>query len=219
MGLFSAIPAVRLNRESRRQCIGLLALLVAVLLLAVAPASGLEQLRAQEPDTVRVTPPSVLLFPDSTPPISPGRAFFTSLAVPGVAQSKLQRPNAAALFTAAEIFSVGMLAKSLYDYRVARNFERDSVVLRYATDPVTGEVQLDPGTGLPIVAEWTPGRYSTGLVRARKLHVEDWIAALALNHLLSAIDAYVAANLWDLPVDMEVSSSRRGTVFMGSIRW
>lgn len=187
-----------------------------VLALATVGASGLH---AQEPDTSRVAPPSVLMFPDSSPPISPGRAFFTSLVLPGVAQSKLQRPNAATLFTAAEIFSIGMLTKSLYDYNVARNFERDSVVLRYATDPVTGQVQTDPETGEPLVAEWSAGRYSEGLVRARKLHVEDWIAALALNHLLAAIDAYVAANLWDLPVDMGVSSSRRGTTFTGSIRW
>ena len=34
---------------------------------------------------------------------------------------------------------------------------------------------------------------------ARKTHVEDWEAALVFNHLISAADAFVAAQLWDLP--------------------
>lgn len=220
--LNAVVPGIRHGGEAQRawQTIATRALRVIAVLVLLAVATPLvEPAHAQEPDTARVAPPSVLLFPDSAPPISPRRAFLTSLALPGVAQSRLQRPNAAALFTAAEILSAGMLVKSLYDYRVARNFERDSVPLRFETDPATGEVQRDPDTGQPIVLEWTPGRYSRGLVRARKLHVEDWIAALALNHLLSAIDAYVAANLWDLPVDMEVRTSRQGAVFTGSIRW
>lgn len=196
--------------------------LLSVLLLVAATVAALvlpNAAEAQDPDSVRVIPPTAPLFADSVAPITPGRAFLRSLLVPGLAQTRLERPNAAALFTAAEVFSVGMLMKSLYDYRVARNYERDSVPVVFETDPVTGEVQRDPDTGEAIVVEWQAGRYSAELVRARKLHVEDWIAVLALNHLVAAIDAYVAANLWDLPVDMDVQSTNRGTALVGSFRW
>lgn len=189
--------------------------LCAAVLLLLIPARA----DAQEPDSIAAPAPSTIFVSEGEPPISPGRAFFTSLLVPGLAQTRLNRPNAAALFTAAEVLSVGMLSKSLYDFSVARNFEADSLPLSYETDPETGAVVRDPETGEPVVAEWSVGRYSTELRRARRLHVEDWIAILVLNHLVSAIDAYVAANLWDMPVDIAVRGSRRGTVLAASFRW
>ena len=61
-----------------------------------------------------------------------------------------------------------------------------------------GEGNLTPASD-PIVATWAPTRYTQDLVRARALHVEDWVAVILFNHLFSGADAYVAANLWDLP--------------------
>lgn len=191
----------------------------AVLMLLLIPAA----VDAQEPDTVPVPVPSTIFVSEGEPPVTPARAFLTSLLVPGLAQTRLQRPSAAALFTAAEVLSVGMLSKSLYDFNIARKFEGDSLPLSYETDPETGEIVRDSETGDPVVTEWTPGRYTTELRRARRLHVEDWIAVLVLNHLVSAIDAYVAANLWDMPVDIAVRGSPpgvgRGTVLTASFRW
>ena len=36
-------------------------------------------------------------------------------------------------------------------------------------------------------------------MRTRRLHYEDWLAVLVFNHLIAGADAYVAAQLWDLP--------------------
>ena len=49
----------------------------------------------------------------------------------------------------------------------------------------------------------------TARVRSRQEQLEDWIAVLAGNHLFSAIDAYVAAHLWDVPLEVELRSSSR----------
>ncbi|MHB2034584.1 MAG: hypothetical protein ACYCVE_14605, partial [Gemmatimonadaceae bacterium] len=49
------------------------------------------------------------------------------------------------------------------------------------------------------------------LIRSRRAHVEDWIAVLVANHLFSGLDAYVSANLWDLPAELSVHPTSTGT--------
>jgi hypothetical protein len=44
----------------------------------------------------------------------------------------------------------------------------------------------------------------SGSVKAKKSEQQDWLVLLGFNHLLSAIEAYVAAHLWDFPGDLEV---------------
>jgi hypothetical protein len=142
----------------------------------------------------------------ATTPVKPGRAFFQSLLVPGLAQAKLDRP-AGIIFVATELLALTMYAKSTYDYRTARAFSRDSTPLRYTIDPTTGLPATDPESGAPVVAAWAASRYTEGLVRARRAHVEDWAALLIFNHLIAGADAFVAAQLWDLPgkVDFRIA--------------
>ena len=64
----------------------------------------------------------------------------------------------------------------------------------------------DPRGNL-VVATWTQTRYTEELVRARALHVEDWVAVILFNHLISGADAYVAANLWDLPQHLSMRAA------------
>jgi hypothetical protein len=132
------------------------------------------------------------------PPITPGRAFFSSLLVPGSGQAALDRPYAGGVFLLVEAISLSMLHRAGEDLRLARRFARDSVPLTYDVDPVTGVVARD-SLGAPIVATWQVPRYGSGIVRSRRLQVEDWLAVLFFNHLFSGADAYVAAQLWDLP--------------------
>jgi hypothetical protein len=101
-------------------------------------------------------------------PVNPGRAFFQSLLVPGLAQAKLDRP-AGIIFVATELLALTMYAKSTYDYRTARAFSRDSTPLRYTIDPTTGLPATDPESGAPVVAAWAASRYTEGRVRARRL--------------------------------------------------
>ena len=136
---------------------------------------------------------------DSTrPPITPGRAFLYSLVVPGLGQARLDRPVVGAGFFLMEAFAIAIVHRTVDDLRLARAYRRDSVPLTYVIDKTSGVVQLD-SHGRPVVATWQTSYYSDALIRARRLQVEDWSAALVFNHLIAGAEAFVAAQLWDLP--------------------
>ncbi|MGQ0538771.1 MAG: hypothetical protein ACT4R6_07475, partial [Gemmatimonadaceae bacterium] len=168
---------------------------------------------AQRRDSVRadsavasrtIAPPRAGIAPQrqrAQPPISSRRAFLYSLAAPGLGQSALRRPNAGALYFGLEMLSIGMALKSAYDLRLAKERARDSVVLQYRIDPNPGVPVLD-SLGRPIVEKFAPNRYTSELIRARRTHLEDWIAFLVFNHLFSGADAFVSAQLWDLPTQL-----------------
>ena len=139
--------------------------------------------------------------------------------LPGYAQMKLHRPNAAALFGVAEVFTIGMSRKAALDLRQARRGARDSVPLTYETDAVTGLPVIDTLTGRPKVKAYAPNRFTPERVRARKTHYEDWIAAIVFNHLISGADAYVAANLWDLPVNIGAGLGARRASVIATVAW
>ncbi len=145
------------------------------------------------------------------PPISPRRAFFYSLAVPGLAQARLHRPLVGAGFFLVEALAIGILHRSADELRVARAYERDSIPLRYAVDANTGQAQMD-ALGNPVVAQWGASYYNKDLTRARRLQVEDWSAILVFNHLIAGAEAFVAAQLWDLPqrVKLRAVPMRKG---------
>ena len=157
----------------------------------------------------RAAPSSAI--PDSLlrPPISPRRAFLYSLAIPGQGQVALRRKRAAALFGAVEVGSIFMLLKSENDLRIARAHVADSVFLRFDPPP-TGSTDS--------LAVYEQDRLAVR-VRARRLHVEDWMAALIFNHLISGADAFVAAQLWDLPAQVSFQPAPRGLAVNASIAW
>ncbi len=178
----------------------------ALLLLASIGSPGL----AQRPDSARVavTPPKVdtVVRADLRPPLSPRRAFVYSFIAPGLAQSRLGRPVAGAIFVFTEAVAIAMLRESSADLRQAKRFRTDSLVT----------LGNDPLSGAPVTQE---SAFNDGLINLRKSHVEDWIAFLVANHLFAGADGYVAAHLWDLPAQMTVSRTRHGTVIAASIRW
>lgn len=144
-------------------------------------------------------------------PVSPGKAFLYSVAIPGWGQSKLDRPVVGAGFFLVEALAIAMVHRTADDVRLARAFSRDSLPLRYVVDPTTGIPALD-ANGNPQVAEWEPARYSDQLLRTRKLQLEDWTAVLIFNHLIAGAEAFVASQLWDLPqhVSLRTTPLRRG---------
>lgn len=142
-------------------------------------------------------------------PITPRRAFFSSFLLPGTGQAKLDRPYAGALFIALEAVSLAMMHRSAEDMRIARGFRNDSMPLRYQVDPATGLVARD-SDGNPVVSAWQPSRYTDAWVRTRRLHLEDWTAALIFNHLFAGADAFVAAQLWDLPQKVAIRQTPFG---------
>lgn len=143
------------------------------------------------------------------PPITPRRAFLYSLMIPGWGQSRLDRGTAGALFAAIELGSIAMARKSSVDLRQAR---------RYSTDSLPGNFTV--GTDGTIVGTTiVPPRFETELVRTRRLHTEDWYAALLFNHLLSGADAFVAAQLWDVTPAVSLRPYTNGVALMATIHW
>jgi len=52
----------------------------------------------------------------------------------------------------------------------------------------------------------------SGSVGAKSQQREDWLVLLGFNHLLSAMEAYVSAHLWDFPGDLSVQAAPGGGV-------
>ena len=206
---------------ARRHAALVKALLVTVALIGldvVPMARG----HAQQVDSARVgarrRPPVRTPAPDTVrPPISPKRAFFYSLLVPGYGQSVLNRPIAGSLFFGAEVTWLALATKSAFDLRYARAHERDSLVVSYALDS-TGAVQRD-SLGRMVGATYAPNRYATERVAARRKHLEDYYALLIANHLLAGAEAFVSAQLWDVPEHVSIRALPFGPALVASFRW
>ena len=142
------------------------------------------------------------------PPITPKRAFLYSLMLPGFGQSRLDRGTSGALFSSIELAALVMVRRSLADVREAKRYRIDSLPASFTV--VNGIFR--PGTPVG-------GRFTADLVRTRRLHVEDWIAVLAFNHLFSAADAFVAAQLWDVPLTVSARPTVDGASVFATIRF
>ena len=170
-------------------------------------AAASDSARAAAADTVRPRGPqrprsAIAPRPGLEPPISPRRAFLSSLLVPGLGQSRLQRPSAGAGFFLVELGALTMLQKSLGDLREVKRLRADSVVSNWPVDPGTGALLPRPPRVL--------GAFGEELLRARRVHLEDWVAVLLFNHLVAGTEAYVAANLWDVPAQVSMRLTPSG---------
>ena len=207
------------SRPVRRSLRAALALAAVAVVAAPSPAVAQQRdsLRAGAMTAAQRDSVQALGLPQ--PPISPRRAFVSSFLVPGWGQARLDRPTASAFFLTIEAASLLMLGKSLHDVRLASRLLADSVPATYAIDATTGQVRRD-STGAAVVASWVPGRYTSDLLRARRLQREDWIAALFFNHVIAGAEAYVSAHLWDVPAAVQVvPDGRGGASLSASFRW
>jgi hypothetical protein len=187
--------------------------------LTIAPLSASD---AQQVDSARVgarRPPARTTAAADTarPPISPKRAFLYSLLAPGYGQSVLDRPLAGTMFFTAELSFIALATKSAFDLRFARAHERDSLVVTYATN-ADGSVKTD-SLGRLVGATYAPNRYATARVQARRKHLEDYYALLIANHLLAGAEAFVSAQLWDLPEHVSIRALPFGAVLSATIPW
>ena len=152
------------------------------------------------------------------PPVSPGRAFLTSLFVPGLGQSRLGRQLPGAIYAGVEAMSVVMILKAKNDLRIARSHANAQIVNQYQVDPQTGAPVLDEN-GQFVPLDTLPNRFDTERVEARRTQVEDWIAVLLFNHLFAGADAFVASLLWDLPARVGLRHLPRGYGVGLTVRW
>ena len=214
--------------------------------LAVAPDAAPAQ-RADSTRTGVAQPPARrrapgTVIPDSLarPPISPGRAFLYSFLLPGYGQARLDRPNAGALFVGTELLAVAMARKSAISLNYAKRRLADSVTVGLLAPGASGPQAVDPFTGEPVTVtctgdargepfvpegatEGTPircgTRYTVERVRARRTQYEDWLALLVFNHLIAGADAFVAAQLWDLPAQVSFRPGPGGATVSASLAW
>ena len=193
--------------------------IVALTLLSLSAGRA----EAQQRDSARaavsrppIAPPAVQ--DTARPPISPKRAFLYSLLAPGYGQSVLDRPIAGGMFFAAEVTWIALATKAAADLRFARAHRSDSLIVAYKFKP-DGTVETDSITGNPIGATYAPNRYAEDRVAARRKHLEDYYALLIANHLLAGAEAFVSAQLWDLPGHVSIKQMPFGHALVASFRW
>jgi hypothetical protein len=178
---------------------------VALWAIAIPPSVA----AAQRPDTSRA-PARVVVDTSNRPtpqaPLSPRRAFLYSALLPGYSQSVLRRPTAAALFVLTESIGIAMLRESKAELNEARRLRTDTLVA----------IGLDPTTGLPVNQA---SSFNDGLINTRRRNVEDWVAFLIANHLFAAADGFVAAHLWDLPIQVSARKTESATMIAARLRW
>lgn len=116
-----------------------------------------------------------------------------------------------AFFMAIEAGAWAMVGKSAYDLSEAKGFRGDSLVVTSYPVDTAGAYR---GGGPTQVNSWT-----NALVRARRLHLEDWVSVVVFNHLIAGAEAFVSANLWDLPGEVTVRPSGRGAAVSFSAAW
>lgn len=191
----------------------------ALLVVALGAPVG-APLAAQQRDSVTAKPvpapiikPVVAVAPLTqrgrfTPPLTPKRAFLYSALLPGFGQSRLDRGTSGALFASIELAAIVMMRRSQMDLREARRYQIDTLPDQYV---VSGDSVVKNGV-------FTNG-FTRDLVRTRRLHVEDWIAVVAFNHLFAGADAFVSAQLWDVPVELSAYPRPSGAVFAATIRF
>ena len=170
---------------------------VACLAVLAALVLGAPNASAQRADSARLGPSAPVAADTSAAaraasrraPISSKRALLESLAVPGWGQASLHRSTAGGFFAALEVTSIAMLVQSEKELHAAKELARDSV--------------FSDSVGANVVNPYA------GRIPARKQAVEDWTFLLIFTHLISAADAFVAAQLWDVPVQVRGQSDAR----------
>jgi hypothetical protein len=183
-----------------------------------APRTPTDTARAAAPtDTARRTggprqrPAGAAPRAGLNPPVTPKRALISSLLVPGLGQTRLERPTAGAVFAGIELAAIAMIGKSLANLREARALRADSITTVVPLDTLGRPTRAPTRVG---------GALTDELVRARSLHVEDWVAVVLFNHLISGAEAFVSAQLYDLPAQISARpSTRGGAVVAVSVTW
>jgi hypothetical protein len=182
-------------------------------LLAFAPIAA--PIAAQRADsTARPAAASARSVDSLRAPLGPRRAFLYSFLLPGYSQAVLHRNKAAVVFMLVEGISIAMIRESAADVHEARRIVNDSVIVSYVDAQGTFNVTK------------TAPLFTDADVHTRTAHVEDWVALLVANHLFAGAEAYVSANLWDIPIRLGLRAVPSGaqpgamtTALVASFTW
>jgi hypothetical protein len=177
--------------------------IVASLCLSLAsvpvPGPGAALLAQQAPimwseATVDLTPPALR---QSEPPITTRAAFVRGLLIPGWGHVGTESYFRGGVFVAAQTSAWWMIWKSMSQRNEARRLRETEVSI--AEDRMRARGIMDPDS-VSFLAEQDPALERWDLLLERRdEQVEDWIFLSAFLALLGAVDAFVAAHLWDFP--------------------
>ena len=116
-------------------------------------------------------------------------------------------PTSAGTFHKCAATNASVAAKSAVDLREAKRLAGpDSIVVGYSVDA--------QGVATPVKRA---NRWSSERRSARSQHFEDWIAAIIFNHLFAGAEAFVSANLWDLPARVSAQAAPAGATAPASL--
>lgn len=199
---------MNLNPES-----SLKAFLFLLIMLTAAPATVF----AQQADTAAADSGSV-----AEPPRARD-AMIKSMLVPGWGQASVGATRRGGVFFAIQSTSWYMLLRTIGRLGEAKQIEDaqadlvgDSLRLAMEDDEALREALSEPGAFEAAVEEAERVVDARGLVDARRQQRQDWIAYTLFFTFASAVDAYVAAQLSDFPVELDTGRRADGSISVGA---
>jgi hypothetical protein len=133
----------------------------------------------------------------SEPPITTRAAFIRGFLIPGWGHVGTESYFRGGMFVAAQTSAWWMVWKSMSQRTDARRLRETE--LSIAEDRLRVQGTVDPDS-LSFLAAQDPALEPWDvLLERRGEQVEDWIFLSAFLALLGAVDAFVAAHLWDFP--------------------
>ncbi|NJD11483.1 MAG: hypothetical protein FIB01_13970 [Gemmatimonadetes bacterium] len=171
-------------------------------------------------------PAAAQVAPDTLPADStrrentaPRNAFIKALLVPGWGHFSIGTPVRGVFYVALEGSSWYMLGKTLRKLADAQDRERgfvkiakDSLNALMAADSVARKRLSDPLAYDAAIAAHPDVARLSPLVKARKQQRQDWITYTVFFTFLSAVDAYVTAQLQGFPGDITATPTGDGGV-------
>jgi hypothetical protein len=189
-----------------KQVAGALFLRAVVVLLVgsgLEPGSAHGQLRLPTDSLVRL---------DSTPRISPGKAFYRSLLIPGWGQASVGAYVRGGTFFALQSASAFMLVRTLSRLHDAQDMETRRValaadsLLELSRQTPADSIRLSDPARFQAALDSAPGvRQIRNLIESRKEQRQDWITYMLVFTLASGVDAFVAAHLANFPGSIDAT--------------
>ena len=154
---------------------------------------------------------------DTSSRISPGKAFYRSLLIPGWGQASAGAYVRGGTFFALQSASGYMLIKTIGRLSDARGIEqrvetaaRDSLIALSQETPEDSARLSDPERFLAAL-DSTPALVRVrGLINSRREQRQDWITYTIAFTLASGIDAFVAAHLAGFPATVDATPRMDG---------
>lgn len=189
------------------------ALLFLLVVLAAAPAAAF----AQRADTISADTGSV-----AEPPRARD-AMIKSMLVPGWGQASVGATRRGGVFFGIQSTSWYMLLRTIGRLGEAKQIEDaqadlvgDSLRMAMEDDEELREELSEPAAFNAAVEEAERVVDARGLVDARRQQRQDWIAYTLFFTFASAVDAYVAAQLSDFPVELDTGRRADGGFSIGA---